>query len=183
MFDFFKKKKAEPAYDVTNLSLRNLDIGFVFDFDMKSWVVKEMWEYDWGNQNFTAEFKIDSGDDAGYLHIEDDDELDITFMKSIKLRKIEEDVMEEVEKKERPPRKIHYEGELYHMEEDSAGYCRDCSKEKEEWEEFISWDYYSEDEKKVISITQWDEHNVEAHAGVVLKEYQFSNIIPGNERK
>jgi len=30
----------------------------------------------------------------------------------------------------------------------------------------------------VLSITQWDIRNIEASAGLVLKEFQFSNIIP-----
>lgn len=179
MFDFLKKKKEEPSYDVTNLSLRDLDFGFIFDYDMKSWVVKEVYEYDWGNNNFTKEFKVDSGDDVGFLNIEDTGELELTFTKAIKLRKIEEDVMGDVEKNEKPPRKIHFDGSVYTMDEDNAGYCRDCGKKTEDWEEFISWDYYNDDEDKIVSITQWDEHNVEAHAGLVLKEYQFSSIIPG----
>jgi len=179
MFDFFKKKKKEPAYDVTNLSLRDLNYGFIFDYDMKSWVVKEVYEYDWGNNNFSREYKVDSGDDIGFLNIAEEAELVITFTKPIKLRKIDEDVMGEVQKQKQPPRQIHYGGEIFYMDEDCAGYFRDCSKKTEDWEEFIAWDYYNEEEDKVISITQWDEYNVEAHAGIVLKEYQFSNIIPG----
>jgi hypothetical protein len=72
---------------------------------MKSWVVKEVYEYDWGNNNFTREYKIDSGDEVGFLHIEDDGELNITFSNSIKIRKIEEDVSEEIQKNEKPPLK------------------------------------------------------------------------------
>ncbi len=179
MFDFFKKKEKDPAYDVTNLSIRNLDMGFVFDYNMKSWVVKEMWEYDWGDNNFTMEFKVDSGDEVGFLGIEDEGELWITLSKAIRIHKIEEDVVEEIEKKQKPPRKLHYEGDVYFLEDDSAGYCRDASKETENWEEFINWDYYTDDESKVLSITQWDEHNIEAHAGHVLKEHEFSNFLPG----
>ncbi|MFY0686798.1 MAG: DUF4178 domain-containing protein [Cyclobacteriaceae bacterium] len=179
MFDFLKKKKEEPEYDVTNLSLRDLNFGFLFDYDMKSWVVKEVYEYDWGSNNFTKEFKIDSGDQVAFLHIEDDDELVIQFTNSIKLRKIDEDVAEEIEKNEKPPKTLHHDGETYYLEGDSAGYFRDLTKKTEDWEELIAWEYYNDDEDKVLSITQWDEFNIEAGAGIVLKEFQFSNIIPG----
>ena len=87
--------------------------------------------------------------------------------------------MDAVRKDKRPPRQLHVDGETYHMEEDSAGYFRDCAKETKDWEEFISWDFFNEEGDKIISITQWDEFNVEASSGLVLKEYQFSNIIPG----
>jgi hypothetical protein len=30
-----------------------------------------------------------------------------------------------------------------------------------------------------LTITQWDIRNIEASAGLTLKEYQFSNIMPG----
>lgn len=181
MFDWFKnrKKKQEPDYDVTNLSLRDLNYGFIFDYDMKSWVVKEVYEYDWGNHNFSKEYKIDSGDQVGYLSIADEDELVISLTNSVKLSQFDEDIMSEVQEHKKPPRQLHMGGEKYTMEEDSAGYFRDCIKETEDWEEFVNWDYYNTDGDKIVSVTQWDDYNVKAHAGIVLKEYQISNIIPG----
>lgn len=178
MLGFFKKKKG-PGYDVTNLSLRDLDFGFIVDYDDKSWIVKEVYEYDWGNHNFSKEYRIDSGDQSGYLNISEEDGLFITLSNPIKLHKIEEDIMGEIKKKQKPPQKIHYNEETFYMNEDSAGYFRDCGKKTKDWEEFICWDYFNDQENQIISITQWDEFNMEAHAGEVLKEHQFSNIIPG----
>ena len=177
MFDFFKKKKA-PTYDVTNLSLKDLNVGFIFDYDMKSWVVKEVYKYDWGNNNFTSEYKVDSGDEVAFLHIADEGELEISMSKSIQISKIDEAITDEIEKNEKPPRKIHFGEELYYLEEDAAGYFRDLSKETEDWEELVTWEYLNDEATKVLSITQWDIRNIEASAGLVLKEFQFSNIIP-----
>jgi hypothetical protein len=177
MFDFFKKKKA-PTYDVTNLSLKDLNVGFIFDYDMKSWVVKEVYKYDWGNNNFTSEYKVDSGDEVAFLHIADEGELEISLSKSIRISKIDEAITDEIEKNEKPPRKIHFDEELYYLEEDAAGYFRDLSNETEDWEELVTWEYLNDEATKVLSITQWDIRNIEASAGLVLKEFQFSNIIP-----
>jgi hypothetical protein len=177
MFDFLKKKKV-PTYDVTNLSLKDLNVGFIFDYDMKSWVVKEVYKYDWGNNNFTSEYKVDSGDEVAFLHIADEGELEISLSKSIRLSKIDEAIADEIEKNEKPPRKIHFNEKLYFLEEDAAGYFRDLSKETEDWEELISWEYLNDEATNVLSITQWDIRNIEASAGLILKEYQFSNIIP-----
>jgi len=177
MFDFLKKKKV-PAYDVTNLSLKDLNVGFIFDYDMKSWVVKEVYKYDWGNNNFTSEYKVDSGDEVAFLHIADEGELEISLSKSIRLSKIDEAIADEIEKNEKPPRKIHFNEKLYFLEEDAAGYFRDLSKETEDWEELISWEYLNDEATNVLSITQWDIRNIEASAGLILREYQFSNIIP-----
>ncbi len=179
MFGFLKKKK-EPDYDVTNLTLKDLNFKFILDYDMKSWEVREVYEYDWGNNNFSKEYKIDSGDEVGFLSVEDDGELSATLTKAIKIRQIDEDLIGIITETEKAPDKIHYQGTIYYLDSDSAGYFRDCGKESEDWEELISWEYYDENEQKIISITQWDERNFDAYAGEVLKPYQISNIIPGN---
>jgi len=178
MFDFFKKKK-EPTYDVTNLSLKDLDFDFIFDYDMKSWVVKEVYEYDWGSNNFSREYKVDSGDEVAFLSIEDSSELVITLTKSIKIRKIDEDIAGVVTDTKKAPQQLHLEGEAYYLSSESAGYFRDCGKKTEDWEELFSWEYYNENEDKIVSIMQWDEHTFDAFAGIVLEPHQISNIIPG----
>jgi hypothetical protein len=53
------------------------------------------------------------------------------------------------------------------------------TKKTEDWEELVTWEYFNDEEDKTISITQWDARNIEASSGIVLKAFQFSNIIPG----
>jgi len=179
MFNLFKKKSKEPEYDVTNLNVKDLNYGFIFDYDMKSWVVKELYEYDWGDNNFSKEYKVDSGDDVAFLGIEDDGELTITLAKSIKLRKIEENVFKQITEEKKAPDKIHYDSEVFYLHADSAGYFRDCVKESKDWEELITYEYLNEEETMFVSLTQWDDRTVEAYSGIVIKSYQISNIIPG----
>ena len=122
MFSNPFKKNKKPEYDVTNLSILDLNVGFVFDYDMKSWVVEEAYEYDWGGNHFSKEYKINSGDDVAFLSVEDDGDLNISLTKSIKLRAIEENVLEEVTKNKKAPKTIHFQKESYYLESDSAGY-------------------------------------------------------------
>ena len=175
MFSFFKKKK-EPIYDISDIKIKDIDRGFVFDYNFKSWIVKAVGEYDWGNNNFSREYKIDSGDEIAYLELEDSD---ILFTKPFNIHKLEEDFTEEIMNKDKAPSKIHYNNQIYYLESESAGYYRDCSKSTEDWEELISWDYYTED-KKVINISQWDERTFECFTGITLKNHQISNILPSN---
>ncbi|MEO1050277.1 MAG: DUF4178 domain-containing protein [Bacteroidota bacterium] len=179
LFDFLKKKNEEPEYDVTNMKVTDLDEGFVFEYDLKTWQVKEVYEYDWGKENFSWEYKIDSGDDVMYLSVEDQGDLALSMTKPIKIRKLDEDIVEEIKKNERPPKKIIWENEVYLLDSDSAGYFCDKTAGNDEWEELMAWEYFTEDETKTISITQWDEHNIDAAVGKVIKEYEISNIIPG----
>lgn len=177
MFDFFKKKK-EPEYDVTNLKITDLNIGFIFDYDLKPWVVKERYEYDWGSNNFSHEYKVDSGDEVAFLSVEDSSELAISLTKSIKVKKIDEDVTRILADTKKAPSQLHLEGEVYYLDNESAGYFKDCGKKTEDWEELFSWEYFNENEDKIISITQWDEQTFDVFAGKVLQSHQISNIIP-----
>ena len=177
LFDRFKKKE-EPKYDVTNLSVLDFDQGFVFDYNLKSWVIKEVYQYDWGKNNFTSEYKIDAGNEVGFLSVADEGELYISFSKPIKIQQLGEGLREQIRKNERAPERLVYEGVTYYLDEDSAGYFNDKTKGTNDWEELVSFDYLDEEEKLCLNITQWDDHNFEASAGVMVKPYEISNITP-----
>lgn len=178
LFDFFKKKEEEPKYDVTNLQLTDLDQGFIFDYNMKSWQVKEVYQYDWGKNNYSYEYKIDSGDEVLYLSLEDQGDLILSVVKSIKIRILGESITEEIVRNQKPPDRLVYENETYYLDSDSAGYFNDKTKGTGDWEELIAWDYFNKEEEKIISIVQWDERNFEASAGIMIKDFEISNIIP-----
>lgn len=178
LFDFLKKKEEEPEYDVTNLSIKDLKTGFFIDYDMKSWQIKEEYKYDWGSDNFSSEYKLDSGEEVLFLHIEDRGELRISMTKSIKIRTLGDDIIDKTIKKERPPKKLELDGIQYHLHTDNGGYFNDVSAGSEEWEELMSWEYYDDDEKNLLSITQWGERDFDASAGKMIKEFEISNIIP-----
>ena len=177
LFDFLKKKK-EPEYDVTNMKVTDLDEGFVFEYDLKSWVVKEVYQYDWGKNNFTKEYLIDAGDEVAYLSVDQQGELYLTVTKDIKIQKLGDGLREKIARNNKAPENLVYEGVIYYLDEDSAGYFNDITKGTNDWEELISYDYLDEEETKCLSITQWDERNFDASAGLVIKEYEISNIMP-----
>jgi hypothetical protein len=177
IFDRFKKEK-EPEYDVTNLSVHDFKKGFVFEYNLKSWIVKEEYQYDWGDNFFTYEFKIDSGDELLYLHFEDDDELEISISSKIKIRAIDEDLPEHIIKFQEAPKKINYQGETYLLDGESPGFFHNNDHGEDAWDELISWNYFNEAEDKVITIEQWGDKEFEASCGLVVKEYEISNILP-----
>jgi len=180
LFDRFKKKEEAPKYDVTNLKVTDLDEGFIFDYNMKSWQVKEVYEYDWGNNDFSYEYMVDAGDEVAYLSVEEDGEVSLTMTKPVKILKLDEDIVDDMIKDKKPPKKLFWEGEKYLLDKDSAGYFCNKSKETEDWAEFISWEYYNEEEDKIISVTQWGEQEFDAATGVVVKEFEISNIVPAS---
>ena len=176
LFNIFRKK--EPRYNVTNIKVTDLDKNFVFDYDLSSWLITAMYEYDWGDNFFTREFKIESDKETAFLNIEEDDELQISISKKVKIRHIDNDLPEYIIKNECPPNKLEYKGKTFFLEGENPGYFNDTDYKNESWIEFISWDYTSEDEKYVLSIEQWGENKFEATYGKFIKEYEISNIYP-----
>ncbi|PWJ44531.1 DUF4178 domain-containing protein [Sediminitomix flava] len=177
-FGFFKKKKKtdEPHFDPTNIGVMDIRKGFVFDYDLKTWEVTEEFEYDWGDDYFTYEFKIVSSDETLFLSIENDDEIECQVSKKMNFSRFDEDVEESISSKGKPPRQIIWEGEVYYRDSESSGYYRNIMDEN--FQPFISWDYYDDTEKKVLIIEQWGEDEFEASVGKVVSPSEISNILP-----
>ena len=178
IFDMFKKKEEEREYDPTNVRVTHLRENFMLDYDMKTWQVKEMYEYDWGDNCFSWEYKLDSGTDTVFLSVDDDDELTLVMSKKIKIGLIDEDVAEEILDTGKPPRRITYKGMTFVRGSESPGFFRDARDSWDDAAEFVSWDYYDEEEKYNLTIERWGEEEFEASFGKYVQEYEFSNILP-----
>ncbi len=176
LFDFFKKK--EPTYDANNIMITDLDIGFVFDYDLKSWMVKNIYQYDWGNNNYSYEYLIESGDSQKFLSVSQEDGLELSVGEKVKLRKIDDSFADAITQNNRPPKKIFYDNKEFFFDEESAGYFNDVSAKSDSWEEFVSWEYCDDDEDYLITIEQWDEREFDASYSKYIEEYEISNILP-----
>ncbi len=176
-FGFFKKKKKEELhYDPTNIRVTDVRKGFLLDYDFKTWEVVEEYEYDWGKNFFTHEFKLVCQDDSCFLSVVEGDELELYIVKKINIARLGATVEESIAKLKKPPRTLDYEGVTYLRSSEGPGHFRNI--DDTEWYEFIAWDYYDETEEKVLTIEQWDEEEFEASAGIWVEEHAFSNILP-----
>jgi hypothetical protein len=173
---FFKKKKEEPAYDPTDLRITDLKRGFMVDYDLKSWQVMAEYEYDWGGGFISKEYKLDSGSESIYLHVEEDDELELSLSKKTGIKRFEEDIRAHFADNDEPPVTVTLDGVKYHRTEESMGYFRDTSRDG--WSEMISWNYEDDDQKCFVNIERWGEEEFEASHGVYAREFEFSNILP-----
>jgi len=177
IFDFLKnKKEAEKHYDPTNIKVTDIENGYLLEYDLDTWTVTKMSEYDWGNSFFTREFNIETRDKKRFLHIADDDHLIITLSKNLKFRKLENAVHNAIEATGKPPKKFNHDGITYFLDAETPGFYRNV--ENEDWEELISFDYLNEDENKCLCIEQWGETSFEASIGKRIKPFDISNILP-----
>ncbi|MFA8300397.1 MAG: DUF4178 domain-containing protein [Hyphomicrobiales bacterium] len=179
LFDFFKGNNKEPKYDILSMKVTDLKKRFVFEYDLATWEVQEEYTYDWGNNEFTKEFKISDGSRVLFLSVEDDDEVELCLMEKVPVRSVKSDITDYIKTHEAPPKELVYDGQIYYMDEEAPGYFNDGkSTDDDNWKELISWTYYDKSYTKVLNIEQWDEYSFEASVGKRIKEIEISNILP-----
>ena len=175
---FGKKKKKDEFDPLQDLVLSKLKVGYLLDYDMKTWEVTEYNSYDWEDGDHSYEWEIKSGDDVLYLELEDDDEPEWTLTSKIPLKSVGRGIRSHIKENDDPPNMIQYDGVEYTIDESNAGYfCKGGEKERIE---LICWDYYDLSEEKTLTIEQWGEDKFEAAVGIYVEEYQFTNILPGS---
>lgn len=178
--NLFSSKKKKPdeelSYDPTNVQVKDLRKGAFLDYDLQTWEVKAQYEYDWGDRFFTFEFLLATVEEKKFLHYEEDDgELECTLTEKIRISSIDADIPEEIRRNDVPPKKIDYKGITFYRDEEGTARFRDVDTRT--WEKVVSWSYYDEAEKHVLSIEQWGETEFEAAFGLVVDEHEFTNII------
>ena len=177
IWDFFKKRKEEGHYDPINIKITDIRVGSILEYNLKTWEVQEEYEYDWGNNSFSYEYKLVSDNGIIYLNIEEDDDITCIVSKKISISLIA-GVLQSMEKHGMPPSEVILEGITYYRGNEKPGFFRNTETTKpEESEEFISWDYIDKTEKKSLSIEQWGEKEYEASVGIIEPESAFSNIL------
>jgi hypothetical protein len=178
MLDKIKKLFTKEA-PKTNLSIKELKVGYIVDYFMESWEVKSHGEYSFDGGSYGAEFLIDNGKRKQFLYVEEDGTLDhITLSETLALNSIDPAIRTQIINTDNAPNTFDYQGEAYFFVECSAGLFKDYKAKEEDASEFVMYDFKNKAEDKFISITRWSETELEAAAGQSIKEYEFSNILP-----
>ena len=182
-FNFFKKDRSKkPHYDPTQIQISDIRKGFVLDYDMKTWIVEEEYEYDWGNNCFSYEYKLVSSEDTVFLSIERDDTLICIISKKINFALLDKSIEKKICEKGKPPKKILFQNTAYYRGNERPGFFRNIeTSAHENSEEFLSWEYTDESGKYIFTIEQWRENEFEASLGIIVDETVFSNILPSNQ--
>ncbi len=173
-----KKPPTPPGPDpIADLTLARIQVGYMIDYDMKTWQVEAYHYYDWGHGEITHEWQLKSHDDTIYLERESDDEDAWAISRKVSLGRLGAGVREHLKTNDDPPDEIVYEGVTYYLEEWAGGNFHKNGKGPAQ--EMLAWDYEDDTGQKFLSIEQWDEEDFEAAVGEPVEEYQFTNILPG----
>ncbi len=175
---FGKKDKEEEGRSALDMTIRDLKVNDFIDYELESWQVRHVYRYDWGNNFFTQEYQLDNGKEKIYVHIDDDDELEINVSKKAKIFQINDLLVDHIIEHEEPMKRFQYNDKTFYYDSESPGEV--CEDGEDEWSQFINWEFTDEDETETITIQRWGEREFEAYVGKPAQEFEFSNIIPGS---
>ena len=176
--DWFQKKDDGDEFDpLADLKLDKLKVGYLLDYDMKTWQVTAYHRYDFGEGVTADEWELTSGREKWYLERSEDDDVEWTLSKKIPLGMIEGNIKKHIMANDDPPEKIICKDKKYYLDESGSGKAFEDGEGPSK--QFVYWDFIDEEDESFVTIEQWDEDEFEAASGHYAEEYQFTNILPG----
>jgi hypothetical protein len=187
LFDFFRSKPAprpEPALDVMHdLTLSRMLPGYLVDFEMRTYQVRDRAEADYGQGRTATEWDLRAADDRIRLLGEPErGDIRWTVLREVPLGEIDGDVRHDVVTSGDPAPQLFFQSVPYVQDRTGAGYLRRQGGRGPE-EGFVYWTYSrADDPSRVLRLEQVSETEVAAAAGERVEEYRFANILPGPGR-
>lgn len=181
LFDRFRRKEEDPDLDpIHDLVLEKLEMGYLVDYDLQTWVVTDHSRYTYNDGRTAREWELTSGRDKRYLELAQGDEGGWSLSKSIPMGAINSaaaaSIRDHILERENPPDEVSHKETTYYMEGSVGGYQIPRAGGRLE---MILWEFMDEDEESFLSIVQWSETEFTAVCGILVEDYQFSNILPG----
>ena len=173
----FNKKK-EPTTFSGDLTIWDLKKGYLVDYFMESWEVRNQSTYDWGNNFISKEFELNNGKETIYFHVAKNNGFECSVTREVSLRKINSQLKEQIVDHDGPFKTLEYEGIKYYLEDEGEAHVSTTGENGSS--RMVSWDYEADNEKNILSIGRWGRTDIEAYIGEVVNDYEFSNIIPKN---
>ena len=181
LLDRFRRKNDEPLEvdPLQDLVLEKLKVGYLVDYDLKTWRVTGQGRYRFNDGRTSDEWELTEGHDKRYLELARGDGTYWSLSKTIPIGAIGGDVRQHILEHDDPPDEVVYQGSTYYLEGSvGGGYTEPGDGRRRD---LILWEFADEDEESFLSILQWSETEFSAASGVFVEEYQFTNILPGTE--
>ena len=181
-----REKDSAPEIDpLVDYTLDKLQVGYLVDFDMKTWQVTAVNRYDYDGL-ITQEWELSSGNEVRFLErAADGGQVDWTLTRRVSMGDIDGDVAGTILEEGDPPEYVSFEGSEYKAVESTSGFVHEGvgpqeSEEVGEGVEFVSWSYENEGDG-VMYVVQSGEREFSAYSGTYVKDYLFTEILPGGE--
>ncbi len=163
----------QPTYQ--EYSLSTMKVGFLVDYDLKTWQVIGRASYDYEGYT-TEEWELQADDQVRFLErAVEDGKAYWTLTRAIGIDAIEGDIAAAIIAAGDPPETVRFAGDEYVGNTSDAGLYRKDGSDAER--EFVSWSFAGA-EGRVLFVSQWGERDFAAYAGLEVEEYQFTDILP-----
>jgi len=175
---FGDKGRDEEPHAYVEYTLATMRVGFLVDYDLKTWEVTGVGTYDYDGYH-TEEWEMTADRQVHFLERAIEDGRAVwTLSHAIDFNAIEGDIVAAVAATGDPPESVRFAGLEYVGEESGAGLYR--AGGEGEGREFVSWSFAAAD-GQLLFISQWGEREFSAFAGIAVEEYQFTDILPAGE--
>ena len=173
---FGKTKTVKEPDPLADLVLEKLKVGYLVDYDLKTWQVTGYARYTFsGKDDSVEEWELTAAEEQRYLERADGG---WSLSRKISIGAIDDDVRRHILDHDDPPSRIVFKGTAYHLDASYAGQM--FSDGKGSGADVIRWEFLDEDETNFVGIEQWSETEFAAAAGSVVEDYQFDHILPGS---
>ena len=174
---FFGRQPDESALDpLQDLVLEKLRVGYLVDYDLKTWRVTAHNTYDFDGQK-VDEWELSYDRELRYLERYEEDEEVWSLATKVPIGMLGDAVRDRLYAQEEPPGEIVYRDRAYYLSGDAAGYFRE--RGVGEPQPMLTWEYSDADNAHFLTVEQWGEREIEASTSVRVHTYEFTNILPG----
>ena len=157
--------------------LFSMEIGDKFEFFYKTFTIKNIFDYQWEDSK-SVEYEVEYSGMKKFFGVEDDWMLVVTYTEEINIDAIPGNIPQIIGSGNKIPKEIEYKGETFYLDDESAGIC--TNRVTGEKDEVLCWDYFTNNEAKVLSIEQWDEGEFTASYGHSIRESDIRIISSGD---
>ena len=178
-FDRFRRAEPEqqtPSFDpLADLVLEKLRVGYLVDYDLKTWKVTDHNRYRFNDGRRAEEWELTEGREKIYLEWATGDGEFWSLSRPLPIGALGT-ARSHLLEHEDPPEQIQHDGKTYFLDGSVGG---EMTSHAGTSHELITWEMVDETEEFFLSIQQWGDTEITAAIGHSVEDYQFSNILPG----
>ncbi len=171
----------DEDFDPTRLTLENLKMGYLLDYDFKTWEVIGHYIYEW--QGYSAEkvFKISTLQEIAFLFMNKEfGDLSVKILQPINIHLIDERLEAEILAKQQPYNILTYEHTPYYRETAKEGFVSELKQRNAAGSRnrILVWEYYDGQRRNLIRIEQHGRLDFRCFLGQSIEATEFSDILP-----
>ena len=163
---YFKGPSTANSSGPRQPSIFNLELGDIVQYDAIDWVVEDKLTYNDDGWEWT-EYLLQDGDRLGYLSVEDDDTIEVSFTENVKDCPVDNP----------PAKQITYQQKVYNQEESGTATLTRARRPDRAAEPCQYFDYAGPGEA-VLSVEIWN-GQIEVSVGQTVRPYQLT-FLPGD---